>query len=195
MVEESGEALKASPEIGQNYLAAPDPKLIDELESEDVESSTEKENGNSSVANVRAKKAQQMLFVESCRAGNYEQVLQYLKNGVDVNKPIRLRMRQSGMDSSSLFLAEGNTIYIYTKNSTVALISSTEEFEATGLWWAADCGHQKIVKELLDCKANTEIPDKREGTTPLHRCAYNGYLECTKALVEHGACVSAVSER
>lgn len=99
MLEESGEALKVSPEIGRSYLAAPDPKLIDELESEDVESSTDKENGNSSVANVRAKKAQQMLFVESCRAGNYEQVLQCLKNGVDVNKPIRLRMRQSGMDS------------------------------------------------------------------------------------------------
>lgn len=47
-------------------------------------------------------------------------------------------------------------------------------------------GHIKIVKYLLDLKADTNRKSIK-GNTALHDCAESGSLEILKILVEHGA--------
>merc|ERR1739838_88517 len=46
-------------------------------------------------------------------------------------------------------------------------------------------GHYKLVKELLEMKADTSIPEK-DGYTPMHGAGFQGRAEIAQMLINHG---------
>jgi ankyrin repeat protein len=54
--------------------------------------------------------------------------------------------------------------------------------------------HFEIVKLLLEKGASSSIAEK-DGTTPLHYAAYNGFKGITELLLQHNASISAESGR
>ena len=54
----------------------------------------------------------------------------------------------------------------------------------TPLSWAAEKGHAKVAKVLVDFKASVDAKDDEEGRTPLSRAAENGHTEVMKVLLD-----------
>ena len=62
-----------------------------------------------------------------------------------------------------------------------------DSYSRTPLSWAAENGHEVVVKLLLEKGAELETKDKKYGRTPLSRAAENGYEAVVKLLLEKGA--------
>jgi ankyrin repeat protein len=60
----------------------------------------------------------------------------------------------------------------------------------TPLWYAAERGHEAIVKLLLDAGADIE-PKDEDGQTPLSRAAEGGHISVVKLLLENKADVES----
>jgi ankyrin repeat protein len=52
-------------------------------------------------------------------------------------------------------------------------------------------GEPEIVRWLLECGAETNVKEQREGVTPLHCAAIRGNLETVRILVQHNADIKA----
>src|SRR5271154_16362 len=61
----------------------------------------------------------------------------------------------------------------------------------TPMSWAANNGHSKVVKLLLEKGAEVDAKDKEWGNTPISRAANNGHSKEVKLLLEKGAEVDA----
>ncbi|KAJ4237548.1 hypothetical protein NW757_013249 [Fusarium falciforme] len=72
-----------------------------------------------------------------------------------------------------------------------------EEIDSEGripLSWAAENGHETVVRLLVDWGACTEAADKMWSWTPLLRAAENGHEAIVWLLVDRGAYTEAVDE-
>ncbi|KAI0428576.1 hypothetical protein F5Y09DRAFT_312761 [Xylaria sp. FL1042] len=67
------------------------------------------------------------------------------------------------------------------------LESKDTEYGRTPLLWAAERGHNAIVKLLLENNANFELKDGESGQTPLSLAANKGHTEVVKLLLDRGA--------
>ena len=64
----------------------------------------------------------------------------------------------------------------------------------TPLWWAAEKGHEAVVKLLLEKGADVESKDRYYGQTPLSWAAEKGHEAVVKLLLEKGADVESKDE-
>ena len=67
------------------------------------------------------------------------------------------------------------------------LESKDTHYGRTPLSWAAENGHEVVVKLLLEQGAELESKDTRYGRTPLSWAAENGHEAVVKLLLEQGA--------
>jgi len=67
-----------------------------------------------------------------------------------------------------------------------SLATKPGELGNTGLHWASSGGHSKVVKVLLDSKADVNSQNKVKDT-PLHMAAWRDRVDVIKILVEAGA--------
>ena len=65
--------------------------------------------------------------------------------------------------------------------------SKSNNDSPTALWWAAEKGHEAVVKLLLENGANVEFKDRYHDRTPLLLAAGNGHEAVMKLLLEKGA--------
>jgi hypothetical protein len=73
-------------------------------------------------------------------------------------------------------------------------VESKDKFNRTPLSWAAEKGHEAVVKLLLEKGAELEAKDK-DGRTPLLWAAKNGHEAVVKLLLENGAEPEAKDKR
>ena len=64
---------------------------------------------------------------------------------------------------------------------------------SAALRWAAEHGHNELIKPLLENGANVNSTDGVSGPTGLHAAARKGHADCLTTLIEHGANVNAVA--
>src|SRR5271170_3505133 len=62
-----------------------------------------------------------------------------------------------------------------------------DSYSQTPLSWAAEKGHEAVVKLLLEKGAELETKDKRHGQPPLSWAAEKGHEAVVKLLLEKGA--------
>ena len=69
------------------------------------------------------------------------------------------------------------------------------KYGRTPLWWAAEKGHEAVVKLLLEKGADVESRYAEYDRTPLSRAAENGHEAVVKLLLEKGADVESKNAR
>ena len=74
-------------------------------------------------------------------------------------------------------------------------VDSKDGYGRTPLWWAAENGHEMVVKLLVEKGADVNSKDDRDGWTPLWRAAENGHEAVVELLVEKGADVNSKEDR
>ena len=72
------------------------------------------------------------------------------------------------------------------KDDEICLQDMMEWYSGSFIHYACRNGLSKVVKELIDCKADLNVFDE-EKFTPLHWTAFEGNTELTKELIENGA--------
>lgn len=77
--------------------------------------------------------------------------------------------RRGHLEIVKLLIASGSELDIHTSEMW------------TGVMWAADCGHENIVRELLKTGADGTSSDTK-GFTPFLQACQNGHLEVAKVL-------------
>ncbi|KAH7008750.1 ankyrin repeat-containing domain protein [Ilyonectria destructans] len=73
-------------------------------------------------------------------------------------------------------------------------IDAKDSHGRTPLSWAAENGHEAVVRLLVDRGAHTEAADKK-GRTPLLRAAKNGHEAVVRLLVDRGAHTEAADRK
>ena len=69
-------------------------------------------------------------------------------------------------------------------------IEECDKFQMTPLHYAAEFGHIKVTKFLIEKGANIEV-ENEDGNTPLHEAVDGGHFEVVKYLIEKGAQLDA----
>jgi len=82
-----------------------------------------------------------------------------------------------------------NDLFIDTQGAVMEL--NFEEYSQTPLSWAADKGHEAVVRLLLDKGAAVDAKDKQYGRTALSWAADKGHQGVVRLLVDGGAAVDA----
>ena len=80
--------------------------------------------------------------------------------------------------------------FLLTENKGAAIAAKCED-GGTPLSWAAENGHEAVVKLLLEKGAAVDTADG-DGRTPLSWAAENGHETVVKLLLEKGAAVDTV---
>lgn len=124
-------------------------------------------------------------FVQAAEHGEMEDVISFLKTGVDINVQVGyhrwsalIRAADNGhLDIVKVLLSRGAKPDIKTKDHDTALHLSTYN------------GHLKIVWELLKRGANANLKDENHDT-PLMLAAWGGHTSIVALLLRHGAKVN-----
>ena len=69
-------------------------------------------------------------------------------------------------------------------------IEECDKFQMTPLHYAAEFGHIKVTKFLIEKGANIEVKNE-DGNTPLHEAVDGSHFEVVKFLIEKGAQLDA----
>jgi len=82
-------------------------------------------------------------------------------------------------------LGDGQRVLKYLSAGTE--VNQRDETGATALHWAALGGHDHIIRQLLDAKADVNAAEAGSGMTPLHGVARWNRLTTAKLLLANGA--------
>ena len=122
------------------------------------------------------------LLLMSASFGDVESVINFLKNGADVNKA-------NNREYSTLYMAvqQGYTKIVEILLEAGAKVNVITAEGVTPLLVAAENGYKNIVQALIMAGSNVNIAESTIGHTALLIAAQNGYAEITKALIKAGA--------
>ncbi|XP_041065918.1 ankyrin-1-like isoform X2 [Carcharodon carcharias] len=127
-------------------------------------------------------------FLRTARSGNLDKLLDYLKNGAEINT-----CNQNGLNGLHLASKEGHVkVVSELLHNGIALEAVTKKGN-TALHIAALAGQEQVVKELVNYGANINAQSQK-GFTPLYMAAQENHLEVVKFLLENGANQNVATE-
>ncbi|KAM9622775.1 ankyrin-1 isoform 3-T3 [Trichechus inunguis] len=127
-------------------------------------------------------------FLRAARSGNLDKVLDYLRNGVDINT-----CNPNGLNGLHLASREGHVKMVAELlHKKISLEMKTKKGN-TALHIAALAGQNEVVRELVNYGANVNAQSLK-GFTPLYMAAQENHLEVVKFLLENGANQSIATE-
>ncbi|XP_060712657.1 ankyrin-1-like isoform X2 [Hemiscyllium ocellatum] len=127
-------------------------------------------------------------FLRAARSGNLDKLLDYLKNGTEINT-----CNQNGLNGLHLASKEGHVkVVSELLHNGIALETVTKKGN-TALHIAALAGQDQVVKELVHYGANINAQSQK-GFTPLYMAAQENHLDVVKFLLENGANQNVATE-
>ena len=126
-------------------------------------------------------------FVQSCRAGRVDEVVENLK------APQNPNVVSGGAAALTRAAAHGQQEVVRLLLEAGADAKWKDTFQRTALHVAAQCNRSEVVRILLEFGADMEAVD-RYGLRPLHRAAQHDCLDVVKLLVEAGVDTNALDK-
>ncbi|XP_070707513.1 ankyrin-3-like [Pempheris klunzingeri] len=127
-------------------------------------------------------------YLRSARAGNLEKVLDYLKNGVDINI-----CNQNGLNALHLASKEGHVEVVAELIKHGANVDAATKKGNTALHIASLAGQTDVVKELVTHNANVNA-QSQNGFTPLYMAAQENHMDVVQFLLDNGSSQSIATE-
>ncbi|XP_072915998.1 ankyrin-1-like isoform X15 [Hemitrygon akajei] len=127
-------------------------------------------------------------FLRAARSGNLDKLLDYLKNGAEINT-----CNQNGLNALHLASKEGHVKVVSELLHNGIDLEAVTKKGNTALHIAALAGQEQVVKELVDYGANINAQSQK-GFTPLYMAAQENHLEVVKFLLENGANQNTATE-
>ncbi|XP_078285318.1 ankyrin-1-like isoform X2 [Rhinoraja longicauda] len=127
-------------------------------------------------------------FLRAARSGNLDKLLNYLKNGAEINT-----CNQNGLDALHLASKEGHVKVVSELLHNGIDLEAVTKKGNTALHIAALAGQEQVVKELVDYGANINAQSQK-GFTPLYMAAQENHLDVVKFLLENGANQNVATE-
>ncbi|XP_051896976.1 ankyrin-1-like isoform X4 [Pristis pectinata] len=127
-------------------------------------------------------------FLRAARSGNLDKLLDYLKNGAEINT-----CNQNGLNALHLASKEGHVKVVSELLHNGIDLEAVTKKGNTALHIAALAGQEQVVKELVDYGANINAQSQK-GFTPLYMAAQENHLEVVKFLLENGANQNVATE-
>uniref|UniRef100_UPI00398F33B5 ankyrin-1-like isoform X3 n=1 Tax=Pristiophorus japonicus TaxID=55135 RepID=UPI00398F33B5 len=127
-------------------------------------------------------------FLRAARSGNLDKLLDYLKNGAEINT-----CNQNGLSGLHLASKEGHVKVVSELLHNGIILETETKKGNTALHIAALAGQEQVVKELVDYGANINAQSQK-GFTPLYMAAQENHLDVVKFLLENGASQNVATE-
>ncbi|XP_035762295.1 ankyrin-2-like [Neolamprologus brichardi] len=127
-------------------------------------------------------------FLRAARAGNIDKVLEFLKNGVDINT-----CNQNGLNALHLAAKEGHKELVEELLQRGASVDSSTKKGNTALHIASLAGQKEVVKLLVSRGADVNS-QSQNGFTPLYMAAQENHLEVVRYLLENEGNQSIATE-
>eukprot|EP00090_Calanus_glacialis_P004148 TRINITY_DN1306_c0_g1_i3.p1 TRINITY_DN1306_c0_g1~~TRINITY_DN1306_c0_g1_i3.p1 ORF type:complete len:1955 (-),score=483.94 TRINITY_DN1306_c0_g1_i3:622-6486(-) len=127
-------------------------------------------------------------FLRAARGGNTEKVLEYLKNGTDINT-----CNANGLNALHLASKEGHVHIVQDLLARGAKIDSATKKGNTALHIASLAGQHEVVKILVSHSASVNV-QSQNGFTPLYMAAQENHDEVVRFLLASGASQSLATE-
>ncbi|XP_032869910.1 ankyrin-1 isoform X2 [Amblyraja radiata] len=127
-------------------------------------------------------------FLRAARSGNLDKLLDYLKNGAEINT-----CNQNGLSALHLASKEGHVKVVSELLHNGIDLEAVTKKGNTALHIAALAGQEQVVKELVDYGANINAQSQK-GFTPLYMAAQENHLDVVKFLLENGANQNVATE-
>jgi len=159
------------------------------MEEDEVErkASNVSNNGNNK-ENRKSKSDESASFLRASRGGNSEKVLEYLKNGTDINT-----CNANGLNALHLSSKEGHVHIVQELLARGAKIDASTKKGNTGLHIASLAGQEEVVKILVSHSASVNV-QSQNGFTPLYMAAQENHDGVVRFLLASGASQSLATE-
>nr|XP_023654111.1 ankyrin-3-like isoform X3 [Paramormyrops kingsleyae] len=118
-------------------------------------------------------------FLRAARAGNLDKVLEYLKDGVDINT-----CNQNGLNALHLAAKEGHLELVEELLDRGAFVDSATKKGNTALHIASLAGQQEVAKLLVKRGASVNA-QSQNGFTPLYMASQENHLDVVRYLLEN----------
>ncbi|XP_037547488.1 ankyrin-3 [Nematolebias whitei] len=154
-----------------------------------AEEEKEKKKARKRSREVKKKTDVNACYLRAARAGNVEKVLDYLKNGVDINI-----CNQNGLNALHLASKEGHVEVVAELIKHGANVdAATKQKGNTALHIASLAGQTDVVKELVTNGANVNA-QSQNGFTPLYMAAQENHMDVVQFLLDNGSSQSIATE-
>ncbi|XP_043225937.1 ankyrin-3-like [Amphibalanus amphitrite] len=127
-------------------------------------------------------------FLRAARGGNLDKVLDYIKNGTDINT-----CNQNGLNALHLASKEGHGHIVSELLSRGANVDAVTKKGNSALHVASLAGQEEIVRLLVQAGANVNA-QSQNGFTPLYMAAQENHDAVVRYLLANGANQSIATE-